>query len=96
MLLAKAEARHVAYLKAEIKEREPFLRPVCNIAETYVVKGQRRTGIATKLCLEAEAWAKNKGIRWMTVSTHSLDQEAIRFWEKRGYAEFNKDLKKYV
>ncbi len=84
------------YLKAEIKEREPFLKKTGYISETYILEGYRNRHIATLLLDKAIEWFRKNNISWTTVSTHSLDREAVRFWEKKGYKEYNKFFKRKI
>jgi len=83
----------VGYLKAEILEREPFLQKVGYISETYIVPQYRGKMTGTKLVKLSLEWFKESGLNWTTVSTHSLDKQAINFWGKQGYREFNKFFK---
>ena len=83
----------VGYLNAEILEREPFLQKVGYISETYIVPQHRDKMVGTKLVKLALEWFKESGLNWTIVSTHSLDKQAINFWGKQGYREFNKFFK---
>ena len=84
------------YLKAEIIEREPFLKKVGYISEAYIVKNMRRKHIGSKLLNKALEWFKENDILYTTVSTHSKDIEAIDFWEKKDYVEYNKFFKRKI
>jgi GNAT superfamily N-acetyltransferase len=86
-------AEIIGYIKAEIKEREIFLDKVGNVAEAYIVAKYRKQGSATEMFKRAMEWFKEKKLKWITVSTHSLDKEAIDFWRKKGFSEFNKNFK---
>ncbi|MBS3175653.1 hypothetical protein J4457_00255 [Candidatus Woesearchaeota archaeon] len=43
--------------------------------------------------LKTVEWFRRKKLKWSFVSTHSQDTEAIQFWEKINYREFNKTFK---
>jgi len=83
----------LGYLKAEINSREPFLKKVGYVSEAYIIKDSRGKGVGSKLLNKALDWFKENELIWSTVSTHSLDEEAIVFWEKKGYKEYNKFFK---
>ena len=84
------------YLKAEIREREPFLKKVGYISEAYIIKEARRKYVGSLLLDHALKWFRDNDIIWTTVSTHSKDEDAIAFWEKKGYIEYNKFFKRKV
>ena len=93
ILTAKEDDKIVSYLIAFVKERQPFLQKVGDISETFTLPSYRGKGAANKLTEEAFKWFKKNKLQWFTVSTHSLDEEAIAFWKKRGFSEFNKNFK---
>lgn len=86
-------AKLVGYLKAHSFCREPFLEKVGYISELYVEKPYRSQGVGKQLVDEAIKWFKQQKLTWTTTSTHVLDSEAISFWRKRGYEEFNSFFK---
>lgn len=92
-IVAEENKKIIGYLLAEIEEREPFLQKVGYIAETYINPNFRGKGVGSALFKEAINWFDKKKIKWKTVSTHSLDDEAISFWERKGFKEFNKTFK---
>jgi hypothetical protein len=96
IFLALENNKCIGYLKAEISEREPFLDKVGYVSEIYILKEYRSKNVGSKLLDKALAWFKTNCITWTTVSTHSMDREAIDFWEKKGYKEYNKFFKKKV
>lgn len=83
------KANMVGYLKAHSFCREPFLEKVGYISELFVEKSYRSQGLGRMLLDEAIKWFKQQNLKWTTTATHSLDSEAISFWKKRGYEEFN-------
>ena len=82
IFLAFENNKCLGYLKVEINEREPFLKKVGYVSETYVIEESRGMHVGSKLLDKALVWFKENNIAWTTVSTHSLDKEAIGFWEK--------------
>lgn len=92
-LVAEENNKIIGYLLAEIEERKPFLQKTGYIAETYIKPQYRTKGAGSELFKNAMNWFKRKKIKWIIVGTHSLDNEAISFWQGRGFREFNKFFK---
>ena len=84
----------VGYLKAHLFCREPFLEKVGYVSELFVEKEYRSEGLGKRLLEEAIKWFKQQELKWTTTSTHLLDSEAINFWKRRGYEEFNTFFKR--
>jgi ribosomal protein S18 acetylase RimI-like enzyme len=93
ILVYEKDQKIVAYLTAFIEERQPFLKKVGYISETYTSKEFRGQGIGKQLVKETFKWFRKNKLEWFTVSTHSKDKEANSFWKKRGFVEFNKNFK---
>lgn len=93
LFICLVDNKTVGYLKAEIKEREPFLKKVGHISETFIFPDFRGKKIGSELLSHALTWFKENKLIWTTVSTHSLDEEANNFWQRKGYKEFNKTFK---
>lgn len=96
IFLAFEEKKCLGYLKSEIREREPFLQKVGYIAEVFIVPQSRGKQIGTQLLDKAQEWFRQNKITWSTVSSHTLDNEAIAFWEKKGYEDFNRFFKMHL
>ncbi len=93
LLVAESGSEITGYLLAEVEERKPFLQTAGYIAETFVMPGHRGEGIASALLKKALEWLRKRKIKYAFVGTHSLDKEAISFWKKKGFKEFNKFFK---
>jgi ribosomal protein S18 acetylase RimI-like enzyme len=93
---ANNKQEYIGYIKAEIIQRELFLKKVGYISEIYIKNKYRHQEVATKLMNEIINWFKKEKIVWSTVSTHSLDKQAIQFWKKKGFCEYNKFFKAKV
>jgi GNAT superfamily N-acetyltransferase len=62
--------------------------PPCALIGGLVVNEQVRSqGIGRLLCLEAEAWARDKGVRRMRVHSQIKRQDAHRFYLRDGYEQ---------
>ena len=83
----------IGYLFAEIETRKPFLQKTGYLAELYVLPDYRGSGLGSELFKKAMDWFNKKDIKRVTVGTHSFDDEAISFWESKGFVEFNKSFK---
>ena len=55
------------------------------IKRMYVSADARNAGIATKILLELEAWAKEMSFRKCVLETGRRQPEAIALYEKNGY-----------
>ena len=94
VLIAEENKKIVGYIISFIQERQPFLKKVGYISETYTLPSMRGKGIAKQLVKYTFDWFKKYNLSWYVVSTHSLDKEANSFWKNKGFKEFNKVLKK--
>ncbi|MEO1208133.1 MAG: GNAT family N-acetyltransferase [Cyanobacteria bacterium J06638_20] len=56
-----------------------------NVFLLYVAPEHRRRGIASVLMHTAEAWAKERGDRQITLQVFEFNEPAIRLYEKLGY-----------
>ncbi|MBI5390868.1 GNAT family N-acetyltransferase [Candidatus Woesearchaeota archaeon] len=83
----------IGYVKAEILQREPFLKKVGYIAELYILPKFQGKGVGSLLLKKAWQWFRTEKLIWTTVSTHVLDKAARKFWHSKGYREFNCTLK---
>ena len=63
------------------------------MSEIFITPNGRRKGCGKMLVKKAIGWFKENCLDWYTVSTHSLDKEAISFWESMGFKEYNKFFK---
>ena len=96
IFIAVADRKIAGYLKAEIMAWEPFYQKVGYISQTYVLPKYRKKKIGRELVKYAISFFRKRKVKWTTVGTHSLDKEANSFWNKQGYKEFNKILKRKV
>jgi ribosomal protein S18 acetylase RimI-like enzyme len=93
ILIALNEKEIIGYIKAEVEEREPFLKKIGYIAEAYITPAFRRKNIGKKLFDEVVNWFREKKIEWLLVSTHVKDEVANNFWKKCGFEYFNSTYK---
>jgi GNAT superfamily N-acetyltransferase len=80
------DARLVGWIDVAITyhlQSEPFVL----IGGLVVQDGLRGLGIGKRLCEEAEAWARGKGISIVRVTSRSTRPDAHRFYLRDGYTE---------
>ena len=89
VLVAERGERPVGFLFAEVEPggagTEPS--PLGWIHELWVVPGERRRGVASALCAEADAFFRARDVRRVSVRVESGNAEALRYWGKRGFAD---------
>jgi GNAT superfamily N-acetyltransferase len=61
--------------------------PFVLIGGLVVQQGVRGLGVGKRLCEEAEAWTRSKGISIVRVTSRSTRPDAHRFYLRDGYAE---------
>ena len=84
----------VAYLNATDRGTSPWRKPgVCGIG-LWVEKGHQRRGIGGALYEKALEFARQRGLTRATtyVSLFEPDEPAVRFLEKRGFAEVDREV----
>jgi GNAT superfamily N-acetyltransferase len=80
------DARLVGWIDVAITyhlQSEPFVL----IGGLVVQDGLRGLGIGKRLCEEAEAWTRTKGISIVRVTSRSTRPDAHRFYLRDGYTE---------
>lgn len=92
-LIGEDDDMIIGYLMAEVLEREPFFQPVGCIDEAYNLPAYRGMGIGSRMFDRAMQWFEHRDVSYVLVDTHSFDKEAVRYWEGRGFEEFNKVFK---
>lgn len=55
------------------------------VEDLWISPGSRRRGVGSQLLAMAEAEIRDRGIRTASLRVLSLNQNAIRFYEKRGW-----------
>ncbi|MBD3259539.1 GNAT family N-acetyltransferase [Candidatus Woesearchaeota archaeon] len=96
ILVAEEKGKIIAFFNSYIMERAPFLQKVGYMAEGYVDPKHRRQGTAAMLVTRTRDWFRKNKLKWIVLSTHSLDKGANRFWRNRGYKAFNIFYKKRI
>ncbi len=60
-----------------------------HIADLYTNPAYRNKGISTRLKNVAFAWFKKKGLKYATISVHSVNKNARNIYAKWGFLDFN-------
>ncbi|MCK4669977.1 MAG: GNAT family N-acetyltransferase [Nanoarchaeota archaeon] len=92
-LVTEDNGKITAFIMSTITVREPFMKTVCYLGEIWVEPKYRKKGITTEFIKQTKKWFSKHKIKWVIVSTHSLDKQANKFWKGRGFKEFNKIYK---
>jgi GNAT superfamily N-acetyltransferase len=82
----KETSRLVGWIEIAITyhlQSEPFVL----IGGLVVLEGLRGLGIGKRLCDEAEAWTRARGIKVLRVTSRSTRPDAHRFYLRDGYME---------
>ena len=89
VLVAERGPTPVGFLFAEVEPggggADPS--PLGWIHELWVVPGDRRRGVASALCAEADAFFRARDVRRVSVRVESGNAEALRYWGRRGFAD---------
>jgi GNAT superfamily N-acetyltransferase len=94
-LVAEMDGVVAGYLEASIQQPASDARfdanrdmrePRLFIGLVVVAEAQKRSGIATQLVQEAEAWARSQGVTLALCDTYIGSPQSLPFWEQRmGY-----------
>lgn len=64
-----------------------------HISDLIIAEGAEGRGIGKLLLEKAEAWARDKGYRWLTLSVFAQNVRARELYDRMGFGE---DMVKYV
>jgi GNAT superfamily N-acetyltransferase len=70
--------------------RQPLLEEElrAEVNGLVVADGQRSLGAGTRLLAAAEAWARKRGCKGMSVRSNVLRERAHKFYERNGYEHY--------
>jgi GNAT superfamily N-acetyltransferase len=60
-------------------------RPHGHVADLVVAQGSQGLGVATRLLVEAEDWARGQGFDWLTISVFDENERAAGLYEHHGF-----------
>ncbi|GAA1377353.1 hypothetical protein GCM10009612_77000 [Streptomyces beijiangensis] len=87
LLVATCEGAVVGHLVGALGEASA-MKPVkfATLVSMYVQPGFRRSRIGGRLVAEFSGWAKESGAEAAEVTAYSSNAEAIKFYERNGFA----------
>jgi ribosomal protein S18 acetylase RimI-like enzyme len=65
------------------------------IHELWVAPAERRCGVASALVAEADAFFTAHGVRRVSVRVESANDDALRYWSRRGFGEQARILERF-
>ena len=84
----------IGYLAGTIATHNSVrLNPISELDNCYVEEEYRRYGIGTLLLNKFKEYCSNKGIEEMKVTASALNVNAIDFYKKNGFTDFEVTLK---
>lgn len=96
---AREQAAFVAVLEGEVAgwvevaiEQRLQSEPFAFIGGLVVKDGLRNCGIGRRLCVRAEAWGWERGVKKIRVTSRSTRTDAHRFYLRDGYCEVKTSL----
>ena len=88
-LVAEVEktGKIVGYILGTIHPRPPLFKTTHQafITDTAVSKNKRNLGVGTKLLAEFITWAKEKGMKYITLNVVPENESGKQFWKKHGF-----------
>ncbi|KAF5999714.1 GNAT family N-acetyltransferase [Streptomyces sp. WAC00263] len=87
LLVADCDGQVVGHLTGSVAEGSA-MRPVkvATLVSMYVQPTHRRGGLGARLVAQFSAWAKEAGVELAEVTAYSSNADAIRFYERNGFA----------
>jgi ribosomal protein S18 acetylase RimI-like enzyme len=89
LLVAERADARIGFLFAEVETTggSAELVPAGWIHELWVAPDERRRGVASALVAEADAFFAARSVQRVSVRVESANDEALRYWIRRGFAE---------
>jgi ribosomal protein S18 acetylase RimI-like enzyme len=98
VLIAEIAAEPVGYLWFDLQERPPTVltraRRRLYVQHLAVRESARRSGVATALLHAVEANARARNVTQLVLDAWTHNEEALRYFQKRGFRPFNVMLAK--
>lgn len=95
--VAVVENNIIGYLAGTVDTKNScILKPISELDNFYIEENYRGQGIGTKLVNEFKKYCLDKGIEEMKVTASALNVNAIEFYKKNGFKEFELTLKTII
>ncbi|MBP9782422.1 MAG: GNAT family N-acetyltransferase [Candidatus Pacebacteria bacterium] len=97
-LVAEDNEKLVAWFEGSIEETLPYFteRKIGHIRSVYVLPEFRKQGITKAGVNMLFNWFKEHGIKLAELSVASENKEAVEVWEKLGFMEYKKRMKREI
>jgi len=98
VLVAVSNRNIIGYLIGSIHKAEDYreIKEVVEVDNTFVVEEHRRKGIGKELFKKFLEWAKKKETRRMKVVASAKNKDAINFYKKCGFIDYNLTLERDI
>jgi len=87
VIVAEEDGRIIGYMMGAIEKRPPVFKTTHRafITDTGVTVSKRNLGIGTKLFNAFSSWAKEKGMKFISLAVVFENEIGIGFWKKQGF-----------
>jgi len=95
-LIAENNEELIGLISVSIQERAPIFEEnkYVKVHDLYVKEKFRSQGVAKKLFERAEKWASNQNVEAIELNVDTPNKAAINFYEKQGFGEIRKKMRK--
>ena len=100
LLVAESGREVVGFIRLSIRESPsvPIMVPrrYAHVNDIAVRKDFQRRGAGEALILEAEKWAKSKGVNTLELNVWEFNRAAFAFYQKMGYVTSSRHMWKHI
>ncbi len=88
--VAEEDEELLGFLNVVIRERLGIFEDteIGMVLDVFIKSGRRGEGIGSTLLNKAERWIKSKGVDAAVITVSPFNEEAVEFWENRGYETY--------
>lgn len=91
--IAEGDNKFIGYLAGSIHNRNVcFTEQFAEIENMYIERDYRRVNIGTKLISKFKEYCEQNKVKYIKVSAWSENIEAIKFYEKNSFEDYEKTL----
>jgi GNAT superfamily N-acetyltransferase len=93
VFVADADGSVVGHLTAYVTEGSD-IRPIrsATLMSMYVFPEHRSSGVGSRLVDAFKEWAASRGAQRLTVTAYAANSDAIRFYQRNGFAPMSLEL----
>jgi ribosomal protein S18 acetylase RimI-like enzyme len=87
VIVAEEDGKIIGYMMGAIERRPPVFKITHRafITDAGVTARRRNLGIGTKLFNAFSSWAKEKGMKFISLAVVYKNEIGIEFWKKQGF-----------